>query len=318
MLNFHPNKLFSKTAQGPQFGGAQHRHLAQAYLLICLPVGPQLRLPGKVLDVAHVVPDEVGHHVSRVHVHDHQRAQRGALELGEVAADEVHDAHQVGGALLLKGRDLVDVLRIERILHALGPEHAGDHKHDHAWPLEHPLMARLAAVVLQAEAGLVVDALKHALFDLHEPLLHAAARLVGVDDVLERHALLLDGGHGRDGEVFLKLQQVHALKALLQVRLHARGVLGLTQDLQHLVVGEEEETREEQALLLQYVAGPDWHGPERTRRSTRDSSCAISTAFGFSCVLCCMLRHMLSTCRNFSPSSGICLTMSSLLKIGSR
>mmetsp|Transcript_1770 Transcript_1770/g.4314 ORF Transcript_1770/g.4314 Transcript_1770/m.4314 type:complete len:151 (+) Transcript_1770:462-914(+) len=94
MLNFHPNKLFSKTAQGPQFGGAQHRHLAQAYLLICLPVGPQLRLPGKVLDVAHVVPDEVGHHVSRVHVHDHQRAQRGALELGEVAADEVHDAHQ--------------------------------------------------------------------------------------------------------------------------------------------------------------------------------------------------------------------------------
>ena len=40
-------------------------------------------------------------------------------------------------------------------------------------------------------------------------------------------------------------KHVDALKALLEVRLHARGVFGLRQDLQHLVIGQEEESAAE-------------------------------------------------------------------------
>ena len=41
------------------------------------------------------------------------------------------------------------------------------------------------------------------------------------------------------------------LEALLQVRLHSERVLGLRENLQHLIIGQEEEPGEEQPLLLQ-------------------------------------------------------------------
>jgi len=42
-----------------------------------------------------------------------------------------------------------------------------------------------------------------------------------------------------------------SLEALAQVRLHPGWILGLRQDLQQLVVGQEEEAREEETLLFQ-------------------------------------------------------------------
>ena len=45
----------------------------------------------------------------------------------------------------------------------------------------------------------------------------------------------------------------NGLEALLQVRLHVGRVLGLGQDLEQLVVGEEEEAREGEALPLEIV-----------------------------------------------------------------
>ena len=42
----------------------------------------------------------------------------------------------------------------------------------------------------------------------------------------------------------------NSLEALLEVRLDSSGVLGLREDLQHLIVGEEEEAGKEQTLLL--------------------------------------------------------------------
>ena len=63
-----------------------------------------------------------------------------------------------------------------------------------------------------------------------------------------------------DVKVIGKAQLGNAFKALLQVRLHASGVLGLRQDLKHLVVGEEEEAREVETFLLQVVVETLWVG----------------------------------------------------------
>ena len=41
------------------------------------------------------------------------------------------------------------------------------------------------------------------------------------------------------------------LEALFEVRLDSGGVLGLREDLQHLIIGEEEEAGKEQTLLLE-------------------------------------------------------------------
>lgn len=40
------------------------------------------------------------------------------------------------------------------------------------------------------------------------------------------------------------------LEALFEVRLDSGGVLGLREDFQHLIIGEEEEAGKEQTLLL--------------------------------------------------------------------
>ncbi len=57
----------------------------------------------------------------------------------------------------------------------------------------------------------------------------AAERMHGVRvwvrAYLEGHALLLDRVHGMDDELVVKVEVVDALKALFEVRLHARGVL---------------------------------------------------------------------------------------------
>ncbi len=58
----------------------------------------------------------------------------------------------------------------------------------------------------------------------------------------------------RNVQLLREGQRADALEALLQVRLHARWVLGLREDFQQLVVGQEEEAREIQALLLQIPA----------------------------------------------------------------
>ena len=57
----------------------------------------------------------------------------------------------------------------------------------------------------------------------------------------------------RDLEVLLELELVDAFEALAQEGLDAEGVLGLGQDLEQLVVGQEVEAREGETLGLQVV-----------------------------------------------------------------
>ena len=67
---------------------------------------------------------------------------------------------------------------------------------------------------------------------LHQPSLHGAVGVVGLDAALERHQLALHADHARDlGVRALEAQLVDGLEALFEVRLHASRVLGLGQDL---------------------------------------------------------------------------------------
>ena len=49
----------------------------------------------------------------------------------------------------------------------------------------------------------------------------------------------------------IKFESSNALEAFFQMRLHTKWVLGLAQNLKKLVVGQEEEAREEQTLHFQ-------------------------------------------------------------------
>ena len=76
--------------------------------------------------------------------------------------------------------------------------------------------------------------------------------------------MVSDGGKGVVAVVgqsltALELQLADPLEALAQVRLDARGVLRLREDLQQLVVREEEESWEEEPLHLEVVVQPLLH-----------------------------------------------------------
>ena len=75
-----------------------------------------------------------------------------------------------------------------------------------------------------------------------------------IDCVGEGDFFTVGGGHADDVLVSefvgTKDQVVDALEALLDVWLNSERVLGLRQNLQQFVVGEEKEPWEEQSLLL--------------------------------------------------------------------
>ena len=75
-----------------------------------------------------------------------------------------------------------------------------------------------------------------------------------IDCVGEGDFFTVGGGHADDVLVSefvgTKNQVVDALEALLDVWLNSERVLGLRQNLQQFVVGEEKEPWEEQSLLL--------------------------------------------------------------------
>lgn len=62
-----------------------------------------------------------------------------------------------------------------------------------------------------------------------------------VDFLFEGNCFFLWADHAHNLQVVRELQPGDALEALLQVRLHAEGVLGLRQDLQQLIIWQEEE-----------------------------------------------------------------------------
>ena len=93
-------------------------------------------------------------------------------------------------------------------------------------------------------SGLLDDiphAHQHDAFHLQQPFLHCPPGCTGGDDLTELHLLPLRAEHGQDVQVAGKLQLGYAFKALLEVGLDTGGILGLCQDLKHLIIGQEEE-----------------------------------------------------------------------------
>lgn len=129
--------------------------------------------------------------------------------------------------------------------------HLADADDDLAGPLEHPILARLVLVGLVRGDHHVAHREQHHVLHLKQPLLDGAARLGGRDALAEADLLALRREHGQDVELRVELEFRDALEALLEVRLDAHRVLRLGQDLEHLVVREEEEAREEEPLLLE-------------------------------------------------------------------
>eukprot|EP00964_Phaeocystis_antarctica_P055483 scaffold32640_cov63-Phaeocystis_antarctica.AAC.1 len=219
-------------------------------------VDAQLRDPVEVDRRLDAGLDHHGEHVAPVHVEGDHRAERRAVELRQVAP--AHELHHVVELLRALGLVLLEALEpaVERRLRLARPEDLVDDEHHHAGPVDGPLRAVLARVVGVRLVHLVGDGLLHGELHLEHPLLHHAVGERGVDGHLEGHRLLLDGDHALDDLVLVEVERVDALEALLQVRLHAQRVLGLREDLQQLVVGEEEEPREREPLLLEVVVEP--------------------------------------------------------------
>eukprot|EP00962_Isochrysis_galbana_P020200 scaffold5892_cov112-Isochrysis_galbana.AAC.15 len=115
----------------------------------------------------------------------------------------------------------------------------------------HEVAAHLLLVVGNALLRLVADRPAHHRLDLAHPHLDRATR---VDLGLEGHDLLLGRDHVRHLALFaVHGDGVHRLEAFAQVRLHSVRILGLREDRDELVIGEEVEAGKGGALGLQVV-----------------------------------------------------------------
>mmetsp|Transcript_17523 Transcript_17523/g.48739 ORF Transcript_17523/g.48739 Transcript_17523/m.48739 type:complete len:241 (-) Transcript_17523:2514-3236(-) len=208
-------------------GRIHHAHVdgaAPVAFHVLLPVAAQLSLPLEVRLAVHFPFHKPRHHIPCMHIHHHQGAQGDALQVCEVSPHQIHNVGQFLCAISFEGSN---TLAVQSLCDTLGPEDAADHQHSHARPLQHPLMARLGRVVLQATCCHVMYRLKHACFHLQQPLLHSATSLDCVHNPFQRHPLPLHAVHGGDAQVLLEFQAIDCTKALFQVGLHARGILGL-------------------------------------------------------------------------------------------
>ena len=215
---------------------------------VFFPVGAQLGLPVESGVAGNLFADQLGNDVAGVHVHHYQGAECPALHAGQLTPHHMNNVQEIIRKLLLV---LLRRSGLECCSHLLCPVHCRHDKHNHPRPANDPIFAVGLSVSVDPAACDVVDRLEHSAFDLQEPLFHSPVGLLRLDLVLHGNFLPFHGYHVRDDQVFGEREPVDTLEALLQVRLDAGGVLGFRQDLQHLVVGEEEETGEEQTLLLQ-------------------------------------------------------------------
>eukprot|EP00967_Tisochrysis_lutea_P005316 scaffold6363_cov25-Tisochrysis_lutea.AAC.2 len=215
---------------------------------------PELREPVEVVGGLDASLDHLRQHVPAVDIESDQCSERRAIELRQrTLAHEPDDVVELARARLLVLFESREPTCAQRRLSLERPPNLVNCQDGHAGPIEHPGRALLAAVVRIGGARDACDSRLHGSFHLQHPLLDHAIGRMRVDRRNEGDHLTLDGAHGADDLVLVKLERVDALEALLEVWLHAQGVLGLGQDLKQLVVGQEEETREGKPLCLEVV-----------------------------------------------------------------
>eukprot|EP00965_Chrysotila_dentata_P026049 863782-Pleurochrysis_carterae.AAC.1 len=213
-----------------------HAHVEPLFALVVA----QLREP---VEVGVLGDAAVGHgheHVARMHVHHDERRHHLAHQLGQVAAHELDDVVEVVGALLRICLQPLVPVSTQGLLDVLCPHLLRHGENDLALVLRDPhgpLGLGVGGIALAHDAR---HRLEHVVLDEQQPLLdHGGGR----DFVAAKGNLLAFGGHhGGDGvSLALEGELADALEALAQMRLHARRLLCLGEDLEHLVVGEEEK-----------------------------------------------------------------------------
>mmetsp|Transcript_1739 Transcript_1739/g.3714 ORF Transcript_1739/g.3714 Transcript_1739/m.3714 type:complete len:368 (-) Transcript_1739:3081-4184(-) len=186
-----------------------------------------------------------------MHVQDHERADALPLQLRQLPPHQLDQVVQLLRALVGVPPHSLAVRLLDRLLHLQCPVHLPDDDGGHPRPLEHPLLPGDCRVRLVGLDGLVHHRVLHQVLRLHQPLLHGSPRSRRVQSARPGDELALGGDHAMDDELVVELELGDGLEALLEMRLHPRRVFGLCKDLQKLVVGEEEEAREEEPLLLE-------------------------------------------------------------------
>mmetsp|Transcript_131415 Transcript_131415/g.420604 ORF Transcript_131415/g.420604 Transcript_131415/m.420604 type:complete len:580 (+) Transcript_131415:436-2175(+) len=196
---------------------------------------------------------QVSNDISVVDVDRHQGAQRLAAELRQVAPHKIHEAGQLH-------RRLFDVVLhlsvVDCACNLLGPIDVVDGDDGLPGPLQDPLGSVALGVVDQALARDLREAINHGVLDLHQPHLHVALFLAlrHVHRQVKFHDFTFNGDHCFN-DLILRVEAniADALKALAHVRLNRCRILGLRQNHQQLVVGQEEESGERQPFCLQVV-----------------------------------------------------------------
>jgi len=96
------------------------------------------------------------------------------------------------------------------------------------------------------------DRLGHHLLDISHPVLHISVSWVNLLD--EVNLLLLSGDHCPHGVIIVELKIGYSLEYLSEMGSHIPDLLGLGQDFQELIVGQEIESGENRSLFLEVVS----------------------------------------------------------------
>ena len=221
-------------------------------------VVPQLREPLEGVGAIDSTLHHVAHHVPRVHIQRRERRQRAPLQGRQVAPHQLDDV----GELCVERRLVLLQRRHTSAgpkgsFRALRPHQLVDTQHHLPRPRRHPLGARPLRVVVHGSNRVVTDGHLHGRLEVAHPQLDVALAVTTgrVDRRVQLNTLALDAAHGSDlgRRVVVEVDVGDALEALVKVRLHGARILGIGQDLDELIIRQEEEAREGEALELEVV-----------------------------------------------------------------
>ena len=117
--------------------------------------------------------------------------------------------------------------------------------------LEHPFTSGLGGVGFETLPESLPDGGNHLALKFRHPEFYTS--ILGIDSLNEVNLLLLGRNASPDSVVSLEIEIRNTLKHFLQVRAHLSNFLGLRENLEEIVVGQEVETAEESAFLLEVI-----------------------------------------------------------------
>ena len=191
-----------------------------------------------------------------MHIQSDERDEDLSLKLCEVRPDELREHGQVLDVLLkegVQGAHGVVIVGRQAGFQLPAPVDAVARKHELGGLSQDPLLPVARGIIVVALLAHSLERVLHEGLHVREPLLDVSP----CPEVFSQaHVLALARLHAEDIRALWVLAKVKALdpvKALGHVRLHGLNILGLGQDFQELVVGQEVEPREAHSLGLQVI-----------------------------------------------------------------